>query len=106
MNRPSASPEALPALSPLAARLAAAIAGARKGRVEIDVLRDVAQAADLSLVGAPDGRSRLAEALNELAEVGLVALPVSSRAWDSTVLPALPRWVAKQSRPVRAPAPG
>jgi hypothetical protein len=105
MNRPSASPEALPALSPLAARLAAAIAGARKGRVEIDVLRDVAQAADLSLVGAPDGRSRLAEALNELAEVGLVALPVSSRAWDSTVLPALPRWVAKQSRPVRAPAP-
>lgn len=70
----------------------------------IELLRDAAQAADLSLAGSPDGRSHLAVALEELAHAGLVVLPVQARGWDRAVLPALPRWVSRPSRPPRAAA--
>lgn len=95
MNRPSPLPDAPAVLSPLAERLADAVAVARGARVPMDVLRDAALAADLSLAGSPDARTRIAEAVTELTDAGIIILPKGAVAWDRTVRPPLPRWVTK-----------
>jgi hypothetical protein len=93
--------------SPLAAALARAVAGHRNTRVPLDVLHRAAQSADLSLRGAPDGRQRLAEAIEELAGAGIVTTPRGSAGWDQLPRPPLPRWVARlaTSKPIAAAEP-
>lgn len=85
----------------LAEAIAAAVSGARRARVPLDELRAAAQERDASLAGAPDGRERLAEAITQAELEGRLETPKAAGSWDRSVLPALPRWVA---RPRRVPA--
>jgi len=103
MRQPSLLPDAAVELSPLASRVADAVAARRGGRVSVEALREAAFAADLSLAGSPDSRTRLADVVTELAGIGLVTLPKGAASWDRTVLPHLPLWVAKPVE-VRMPA--
>jgi hypothetical protein len=82
-------------LSALAAILHAVVTRSRRVRVPVEDLRQAALKADLSFAGAPDARSRLAEALRELEAFGVVTLPRSDSGWESLPRPPLPRWVAR-----------
>lgn len=95
------------ALSPLAAALAQTVAGYRQARVPIEVLRQAALDADLSLRGSPDARRRLAAALDELAAAGVVRQPTGRAGWEELPRPRLPRWVGRPStpKPERTPEP-
>jgi hypothetical protein len=85
----------LVALGPLAERAADAVARHRVARVPIDVIRDAIREADLSLVGAPDARDRLADVIAQLERAGIVALPRGTAGWDRGFLPPLPRYVMR-----------
>ena len=82
-------------LSALATRLAAAIAAHRTAKMTLSDLRRHAYTADLSLAGNPDARRRLADAITELCDAGLIRTPAKGSAWDHTVQPALPTWVQR-----------
>jgi hypothetical protein len=94
----SASPEAMPdpGLSPLAAAMAGAVSAAPTLRVRLTALVEAARAVDLSGPGRPDWRRRVAAAIHELVDAGLVTYP--STAWDRRTLPHLPEWVEKPRR--------
>lgn len=92
-------------LSPLAAALAQAVERHRTARIDVEDLRQAALAADLSLAGSPDARTRLADALAELELAGVVTLPVGAAGWDSWPRPRLPRWVRRRRSRAAAPAP-
>lgn len=92
------------ALGALAARAAGAIERHRTARVPIEVIRQATHEADLSLVGAPDARERLAEVIAELEAAGIATLPKGGAGWDRTFLPPLPRYVIRPARE-RSPRP-
>ena len=92
-------------LSPLAGTLRAAVTSSRGTRIAMERLRQAALAADLSLAGSPDGRARLAEALDELHRHGMITLPKTDSAWDHLPRPPLPRWVARPPAARTSPTP-
>jgi hypothetical protein len=94
----------LDVLSALATRAAEAIERHRTGRVPIEVVRDAVRAADLSLVGSPEARDRIAELVAELEAAGVIATPKSPGGWDRSFLPPLPRWVLRPTK-TRSPRP-
>jgi hypothetical protein len=94
----------LDGLSGLATRAAEAIERHRTGRVPIAVVRDAVQAADLSLVGSPDARHRIAALVAELELAGVIATPKTPGGWDRSFLPPLPRWVLRPTK-ARSPRP-
>lgn len=81
--------------------IAAYVAGQPTNRIRVDdMLRHIA-AADPTLVGDPTTRTRLADALADLAETGTIFLPKARSGWDDRTRPPLPLWVGKAARPLR-----
>lgn len=81
--------------------LAEAITGflvSQPHKVPIDRLRGYASTVDPTLLDDPDARQRIADALNALAEQGVLTLPKARTHWDYRSLPALPKWVTKAGR--------
>src|SRR5262249_42548225 len=72
-----------------------------RGRVPLDVVRDAVLAADFSLAGSPDVRSRLAAIVSELADLRVVTLPRGASGWDRGILPPLPLWLLRPARQPR-----
>ena len=82
--------------------VAAYVMGQPTNRIRIDdVLRHVA-AADPTLVGDPTSRARLAEALADLANTGILVVPKARSGWDDRTSPPLPLWVGKAAQPPHA----
>jgi hypothetical protein len=91
-----------PALSPLGRRLRDTVDAFPRSRVPLEALRATAADADVSTVADVRARGRLASAIAELAEAGIVKLPVAPRLWDRLADPPLPTWV--QRPPIPRPA--
>lgn len=83
--------------------MAAAVAAARTRRVPLTTLIAAATAIDHSGAAAVTWRSRLAAAIGELNDSGLVELPATK--WDTTASPRLPVYVTRFAVPT-APAAG
>ncbi|WP_133804048.1 hypothetical protein [Kribbella caucasensis] len=60
---------------------------------------------DRSLATAPDARSEIRAALDELVAAGVVILPASAGGYDRREQPPLPLWVRRPPRPRRAAQP-
>jgi Uncharacterized protein conserved in bacteria C-term(DUF2220) len=80
-------------LSALAAAMAAAVAAAPRQRVPLAALVAAAAAVDRTGAASVEWRRRLATAIAELADVGVVELPRTR--WDHASDPALPAYVTK-----------
>ncbi|MET9398451.1 hypothetical protein [Kitasatospora sp. NPDC002965] len=80
---------------PLIDILSAHIAEQQGQRVQVDTLLRHATSADPTLLGDPSARTRLAEALTELATDGAIQLPKTPTGWDHRTQPPLPRWIGK-----------
>ncbi|GLZ14494.1 hypothetical protein Acsp04_47290 [Actinomadura sp. NBRC 104425] len=89
----------------IAEELSRLIAASEKRRVPVDDLLDGVLSRHPALVGAPELRSVMRTALQDLAAAGQVTLPAAGSAtgWDRRAAPALPRWVAKTQRPAPRP---
>ncbi|MEU4303009.1 Wadjet anti-phage system protein JetD domain-containing protein [Kitasatospora aureofaciens] len=88
---------------PLIDILAAHIAEKPGRRIHVDALVRHATTADPTLLGDPSARTRLAEALTELATDGAIQLPKARNGWDDRTQPPLPRWIGKtMARPTVA----
>jgi hypothetical protein len=85
--------------SRLTALISAYLAGQPGSKVDVAGLLRHATATDPTLLGDPTGRARLAAALIDLAEAGLVVLPKTRAGWDHRTQPALPLWLAKPANP-------
>lgn len=84
-------------LSPLAAELARLVISSPGKRVQSQELLRGASHFEPGLVGNPDARRSLRDALDELRAAGKVTLP-SSRSrtgWDTRITPPLPLWVMR-----------
>jgi Wadjet protein JetD, C-terminal len=93
-------------LSPLAAAMAAAVERHRARKVPWRVLAEAAAAVDVSAVGSATWRSRLADAVAELAGSGLASLPSPrARSWDRASSPPVPDWVLSPSPDRPEPTP-
>ena len=80
---------------PLIHVLSAHIAEQAGRRIQFDAVLRHATTADPTLLGDPSARTRLAEALAELATEGVIQLPKSRTGWDHRTQPPLPRWIGK-----------
>jgi hypothetical protein len=78
-------------LGPVATALASSLIGTGRRQLAIANVQELFLAADPTAVGAPDGRTRLADTLATLAEVGVLEVPRSG--WDTTQQPPLPATV-------------
>jgi hypothetical protein len=83
--------------TPLARRFAAALADAEPGRIRIqfDAYATAFLTAEPTLATSPDRRVRLAAAIEELLEAGLIRV---SHAIDRSELPPLPRFIVPLDR--------
>ncbi|MEU6034719.1 hypothetical protein ABZ801_04870 [Actinomadura sp. NPDC047616] len=81
------------------------VAASKRRRVLVDDLLDGVLSLHPALVGAPELRSVVRTALQNLAAAGQVTLPAAGSAtgWDRRAVPALPRWVTKAERPAPPP---
>ncbi|ROO52712.1 hypothetical protein EDC02_7652 [Micromonospora sp. Llam0] len=75
------------------------VASHSSSKIDVEGLLRYATAADPTLLGDPTGRARLAAALTDLADAGLVVLPKTRAGWDYRTQPALPLWLAKPANP-------
>ncbi|NIK61463.1 Wadjet anti-phage system protein JetD domain-containing protein [Kribbella shirazensis] len=92
-------------LSSLGRRLAELVEASPTQKVDLGVLYDAAVAFDRSLATAPDARSEIRTALDELVVAGVVILPASSRGYDQREQPPLPLWVRRPPRSRSGPRP-
>jgi hypothetical protein len=91
-------------MSVLATAMAEAITGAPRRRVPLTTLLAAAASVDRSAAAAAVWRTRVAAAIDELAEANLVELP--STRWDKTSEPPLPEYVTRRAEhPARAADP-
>jgi hypothetical protein len=77
----------------LAAAMADAVSAAPRRRVPLAALLAAAAAVDRSGAVAVGWRSRIAAAIDELANAGIIELPRTR--WDTTSEPPLPAWVTR-----------
>jgi hypothetical protein len=80
-------------MTPLAAAIAHAVAAAPRRRVPLTTLFAAAAAVDRTGAVSSGWRARIAAALEELANAGMVELPRSR--WDTTAQPPLPAYVTR-----------
>lgn len=86
--------------------MAAAVERHRARKVPWRVLAEAAATVDVSAVGSATWRSRLAEAVAELAGSGLASLPSPrARSWDRASTPPVPDWVLRPSPDGPEPTP-
>lgn len=64
-------------------------------RVSVEGLLRHVTTADSTLVGDPTARTRLAAALDRLAEAGTLVQPKTRSGWDHRTQPPLPLWIGK-----------
>lgn len=95
-TRTAGSPGGEP-LGQMAVMLSAYISTYRGRRVPLEVLREQAYIKNPTLIGDPNSRNRLRDAIEELATAGRATLPApgSKAAWDTSMFPHLPAWVLK-----------
>ena len=89
-------------MTPLAAAIAAAIADAPRRRVPLTTLLAAAAAVDRTGAVSVGWRSRVAAAIGELADAGIVEVPRTR--WDTTAEPPLPAYVTRPAAPQAASA--
>lgn len=96
----SAEQEGGKPLSHIAAALSVYINSCRSQRVPVNDLREQAHISSPTLIGDPNARVRLRDAIEELAITGHAALPAagSKTGWDTSMFPPLPTWVLKPAR--------
>ncbi|MDQ0665369.1 hypothetical protein QFZ35_003867 [Arthrobacter ulcerisalmonis] len=84
-------------LGQMAVTLSAYISSYRGRRVPLEDLREQAYITNPTLIGDPNSRIRLRDAIEELATAGQAILPAhgSKTAWDTSMFPHLPAWVLK-----------
>ena len=87
--------------SPLTDAVADSLAAVTRVHVPLSDIERYAAGADASLMSSPDRRHRLASALDELAERGILKLPAAA-SWDRSRQPPLPNFVTVMRD--RAPA--
>ncbi|MEV4143635.1 hypothetical protein AB0J40_08190 [Amycolatopsis sp. NPDC049691] len=75
--------------------LATWIAGQTQQRIEMSDLMRAATTSCPSLVGDPAARHKIADAVQQLADNGLIVVPKTAAGWDDRARPTLPRWVRK-----------
>jgi hypothetical protein len=83
--------------------MAAAVADAARRRVPLTTLLAAAAAVDRSGAVSAGWRTRIAAAIDELADTGIVELPHTR--WDTTAQPPLPAYVTRPASP-QAVKPG
>lgn len=83
------------AADPLVAVLRTAVSGHRVRRVPLMVLRAAFAGHDPTGATSSDSRERLAAALTDLADAGVVTLPKAKRLFEAHLLPRLPLWVER-----------
>lgn len=86
-------------LTPLAARAAEVLRDHARQRVPFEAVRAALFAADLSLAGSADARTRMAAVVDELEAAGVASAPRGAGGWDRTILPPLPRWLQRPPQP-------
>ena len=84
-------------MTPLAAAIAVAIAEAPRRRVPLTTLLAAAAAVDRTGAVSVGWRSRIAEAIGELADAGIIEVPRTR--WDTTAEPPLPAYVTRPATP-------
>jgi hypothetical protein len=84
-------------MTPLAAAMADAVAGAPRRRVPLSTLLAAAAAVDRTGAVSAGWRTRIAAAIEELANTGAVELPRTR--WDTAALPPLPAYVTRPTSP-------
>lgn len=101
MSQPQVSDR--PGLGRLAQAMATAVEDSGPARVGLGTLTAAAAAIDHSGPGTPAWRARIATAIRELVDAGLVEYPRTAARWDRRTRPELPLWVRRTS--TAAPAP-
>lgn len=84
-------------MTPLAAAIAVAVAGAPHRRVPLTTLLAAAAAVDRTGAVSVGWRSRIADAVGELADAGIIEVPRTR--WDTTAEPPLPAYVTRPAAP-------
>lgn len=84
--------------------ISAYLANQPTSRIRVEGLLRHVTTADPVLVGDPTARTRLAAALDRLAETGALVLPKARSGWDHRTQPPLPLWIGKPAtrHPTRA----
>jgi len=84
-------------MTPLATAIAVAVADAPRRRVPLTTLLAAAAAVDRTGAVSVGWRSRIADAVGELADAGIIEVPRTR--WDSTAEPPLPAYVTRPAVP-------
>jgi hypothetical protein len=84
-------------MTPLAAAIAVAVADAPRRRVPLTTLFAAAATVDRTGAVSVGWRSRIADAIGELADAGIIEVPRTR--WDTTAEPPLPAYVTRPAAP-------